>query len=102
MGTLEYKAPEILNHKEYNHTIDNWCLGVLAYEMLVGKSPFDDTSDNKIRQRICSVDFSFPSFVSSEAQSFIGSLLVLDPDKRLPLDEVPNHPWIIKYQHFHL
>lgn len=24
-------------------------------------------------------------------------LLVLDPEKRLPLEEVENHPWILKH-----
>lgn len=24
-------------------------------------------------------------------------LLVLDPEKRIPLDDIPRHPWIVKH-----
>ena len=34
-------------------------------------------------------------FVSVPADTV--QLLVLDPEKRLPLEEVQNHPWIIKH-----
>lgn len=27
----------------------------------------------------------------------LSQLLVLDPEKRLPLDEVQRHPWILKH-----
>ncbi len=39
-GTFDYAAPEILEGSEYDITVDLWCLGVLAYELVVGKAPF--------------------------------------------------------------
>ncbi|KKP04371.1 serine/threonine-protein kinase [Trichoderma harzianum] len=36
-------------------------------------------------------------FVSSEAADLIKRLLVLDPEKRIPLEDVQSHPWIIKH-----
>ena len=39
-GTPEYLAPEILEDKGYDQTVDWWSLGALIYEMLVGYSPF--------------------------------------------------------------
>lgn len=33
-------APEILQHRGYNKSVDWWSLGVLIYEMAVGFSPF--------------------------------------------------------------
>src|SRR5690606_34433013 len=39
-GTPEYLAPEILLGKGYDKTVDWWSLGVLAYEMMIGLSPF--------------------------------------------------------------
>lgn len=55
----DYMAPEVVvcpdkhkpsDHKEmthlvYTHLIDAWAVGVLAYELIVGKPPFD-----KVRQ----------------------------------------------------
>ncbi|RSM10320.1 hypothetical protein CEP52_003673 [Fusarium oligoseptatum] len=38
-----------------------------------------------------------PKWVSPEATDLIKKLLVLDPEKRIPLDEIQMHPWIIKH-----
>jgi serine/threonine protein kinase len=38
---LEYSSPEQLSKEGYTNKIDSWSLGILAYEMLYGKSPFE-------------------------------------------------------------
>ena len=40
-GTVDYLAPEIVSHQGHGFEVDLWALGVLAYEMLVGFSPFE-------------------------------------------------------------
>ncbi|KHJ44907.1 kinase domain protein [Trichuris suis] len=40
-GTPNYIAPEILRGEEYSFSVDWWALGVLMYEMMAGRSPFD-------------------------------------------------------------
>ena len=41
-GTLDYLPPEMVENKDHNEKVDHWALGVLAYEFLVGKPPFED------------------------------------------------------------
>ena len=39
-GTPDYISPEMIEGKEYDNTIDIWCLGVMLFEMLNGVPPF--------------------------------------------------------------
>ena len=40
-GTLDYLAPEMVQAShEHDNRVDIWCVGVLMYELLIGKSPF--------------------------------------------------------------
>ena len=40
-GTPLYVSPELLKRKTYNNKIDIWSIGVLTYELLFGRVPFD-------------------------------------------------------------
>ncbi|KAI4823275.1 hypothetical protein KUCAC02_011870 [Chaenocephalus aceratus] len=39
-------APEILRGEDYGFSVDWWALGVLMFEMMAGRSPFDIITDN--------------------------------------------------------
>ncbi|KAJ9155079.1 Serine/threonine-protein kinase ark1 [Pleurostoma richardsiae] len=99
-GTLDYLPPEMIKSgskdNSYDEKVDLWSLGVLTYEFLVGEAPFEDTPV-MTQRRIARADMTIPSFVSPEARDLIKRLLVLDPEKRLPLEEVQQHPWIVKH-----
>ncbi|KFA63500.1 hypothetical protein S40285_00291 [Stachybotrys chlorohalonatus IBT 40285] len=99
-GTLDYLPPEMLkpgtSDNYYNEKVDLWSLGVLTYEFLVGEAPFEDTPV-MTQRRIARADMSIPSFVSPEASDLIKKLLVLNPEKRIPLEQIQVHPWIVKH-----
>ena len=40
-GTPLYVSPELLKRKNYNNKIDVWSVGILTYELLFGKVPFE-------------------------------------------------------------
>ncbi|TRX89202.1 hypothetical protein FHL15_009900 [Xylaria flabelliformis] len=99
-GTLDYLPPEMINPKNsdnsYDDKVDIWALGVLMYEFLTGEAPFEDSPVLTTR-RIVKADMNIPTFVSAEATDLIRKLLVVDPLKRLSLEQVELHPWIVKY-----
>lgn len=39
-GTLDYLSPEMKEKGQYDNSVDIWSLGVLTYELLIGKAPF--------------------------------------------------------------
>lgn len=77
-----------------NH-VDLWSLGVLCYELLVGEPPFQTASYDETYRKISSVQYKIPDFMSKAAEHLISKLLVLQPERRMPLTMVMAHPWIL-------
>ncbi|KAI0459576.1 serine/threonine-protein kinase [Xylaria acuta] len=97
-GTLDCLPPEMLqsNKSTYTKAVDQWTPGVLAYEFLTGEALFEDTTV-MTQRRILKRDMKLlPPSLSPEARDFAHSLLVLDASKQLPLEDVLDHPWIVK------
>merc|ERR1719188_2788475 len=93
-GTLDYLPPEIVGSKKYHHGVDVWGLGVLLYEFLVGKPPFEDKSERGTTEKIKHQTPTFPKEISREAKDLITQLLHKDPKERLTLDGVLQHKWV--------
>ena len=55
----------------HDEKVDLWSLGVLCYEFLAGKPPFETESHNETYKRILNVDIRWPSHFSSGKQNFI-------------------------------
>ena len=93
-GTPEYLAPEMVTKSGHNESVDIWALGVLLFEMLTGRTPFNYTGDriqlfNNIKTlRIVWTD-DFPQL----AKDLVGRILRLNPKDRLTLDQMLNHQW---------
>lgn len=95
-GTLDYLPPEMVEGKTHDDTVDIWCLGILCYEFMCGKPPFEAELQQDTYRRIVNVDLHFPTFFSPEACDFITKVLKYKPQERLPLQQALQHPWIIQ------
>nr|CAI64731.1 aurora/Ipl1p-related kinase [Marthasterias glacialis] len=98
-GTLDYLPPEMIEGKTHDETVDLWSLGILCYEFLVGKPPFESQGHTETYRKITKVDFTFPSHVSPGAKDLVLKLLKYNPSQRLPLVGVLAHPWILEKAH---
>jgi len=82
-GTPEYLAPEVLEDNDYGRSVDWWGVGVVMYEMMVGRLPFYNRDHDKLFELILMDEVRFPKSISEDAKSLLGSLLIKDPMKRL-------------------
>lgn len=97
-GTAEFAAPEIVEREPVGFYTDMWAVGVLAYVLLSGLSPFAGENDIITLKNVkaCDWDFDPDAFhnVSKEAQDFIRNLLMRNKDKRMTAHECLQHDWL--------
>merc|ERR1719389_1288344 len=93
-GTLDYLPPEMVKNNKYQAAVDVWGLGVLLYEFLIGKPPFEDSSEKGTYKKIRNVSPSFPPHITKEAKDLMTKLLCKDPSERLTLEDVMAPPWV--------
>lgn len=94
-GTTAYAAPEMLQSKPYDVSLDLWCLGVFIYHILCGRTPFNFKGQSmeamELTQRKREVRYS--SSLSLEAVALIKGLLQNDPHDRFTLEDIKMHPF---------
>ena len=95
-GTVDYIPPEMINRSKHDTSADIWSLGILAYEFLIGKPPFESTSQTKTFSRIKRGRIHFPNSlnISQNAKDFITRLLNKDASCRMSITDIQNHPFI--------
>ena len=102
VGTKVYAAPEILRHKPYDATVDEYSTGVLVALLLTGKHPLSDIEvDTNLALASCDVpfliDFNDKEWkrVNKAARDFARALARCDPAKRIRAKEaLRSFPWL--------
>mmetsp|Transcript_14130 Transcript_14130/g.26565 ORF Transcript_14130/g.26565 Transcript_14130/m.26565 type:complete len:650 (+) Transcript_14130:96-2045(+) len=94
-GSVAYLAPEVLRRQGHGKAVDWYLLGVLFYEMLVGKPPYFSHNREELFHNIQCGKLKIPSSLTTEAKGLLIGLLQRDPKKRLgsnqDAEEVKRH-----------
>ena len=95
VGTPNYMAPECAHNQFSDKRCDLWSLGCVLYDLITGFPPFLGASEYLIFQKSIEAKYIFPEGVVPElAQDFIKKCIVIEPDKRITIDEMMNHPYL--------
>lgn len=95
-GSPMYMAPEIINKQDYSIKSDLWSVGIIIYQMIYGKVPFDvgnfvqliqKVNNEKINYKVDQIE------ISKNGLNLIQNLLQINVDNRLSWDGFFYHPW---------
>eukprot|EP00877_Chromochloris_zofingiensis_P012129 jgi/Chrzof1/716/Cz01g26040.t1 len=113
VGTLDYMAPEVVSlptaderkwleqqgkqivEQAYTQKVDIWACGILAYELLVGRPPFEVEDEVETKKKIMYENtLRFPPHVSQDAINFIKIALAKNCNLRPTASELVHHAWL--------
>lgn len=97
-GTPQYICPEMIKGEGVSFEADWWSLGILIYEMLTGRTPFNGDSSQELSNAIENNDINLRNCVfSEESKDLISKLLQKDPKNRFGAEgganQILNHPF---------
>jgi serine/threonine protein kinase len=81
VGTVHYMAPEIANGR-YGREIDTYALGIILFEMLTGRVPFEGESVGEVLMKHLTAEPDL-SMLAEPYRNIVERALAKDPDLRL-------------------
>lgn len=85
-GTCAYMAPEMFRNNGYGVTVDWWSLGVVLYECIYGRRPFECDNQEELKKLILKAPIKYPDMdppVSPACVSAVQGFLERDINRRL-------------------
>ena len=96
-GSPSYASPEMIKGKKYNGKIsDIWSCGVILYVMLCGYLPFEGFNNSDLFKKILKCKVNYPNYIDKSALDLLKNILVANPDKRLDISKIKQHPFYLK------
>ncbi|KAK4529481.1 hypothetical protein CCYA_CCYA01G0338 [Cyanidiococcus yangmingshanensis] len=93
VGTPWYIAPEMIEGRPYDHSVDIWSLGCTVLELATGRRPYHALNGMAALFRMVQDKMPpIPSDLSSECASFLRACWVWEPNQR------PNAVDLLKHQ----
>ena len=101
-GTPGYMAPEVMQGCNHNFSVDFYAIGVITYELMMGKRPYSGKTRKEIKEQIMGRQakinkIEIPDGWSFEAADFANKLLSRKEINRLGYyneNNIKEHPWL--------
>ncbi len=91
-GMSKYQGPEVI-HCRGRAKSDFWSLGVILYEIIIGKYPFGYEKNNYGNYQVNYKEYMIPDFVESRYRELIDGLLSINAKNRWGIDKVKK--WLV-------
>ncbi|CAD8108569.1 unnamed protein product [Paramecium sonneborni] len=96
-GTFLYMAPEMIQKKKYNRSVDIWAMGIVVFNLLTqGKHPFYQQFDDKESycENIQWMKWNWQPGINNNSINFLIRTVAYLPENRLNIIQCLEHPWI--------
>jgi hypothetical protein len=93
-GSPPYAPPEMIRGNPYTQAADIWSSGILLYSLTTGLLPFDDDNLQVLLSKILTQEVDYPSFLSTSVVDLLRRMLTKNPDFRITLQQMQEHPWM--------
>ncbi|CAD8144826.1 unnamed protein product [Paramecium pentaurelia] len=102
VGTPLYMSPQALKHQDYSEKGDVWAVGIVYFEMLFGRTPFNAQSEAALLSNILNKQLIIPQTpsVSELSKDFIKKCLQINDHERFNVKDMYEHQ-IIQSKHFY-
>ncbi|KAK4604992.1 hypothetical protein RGQ29_013171 [Quercus rubra] len=96
-GSPCYVAPELLLNKGYNGAAaDVWSCGVILFEILAGRLPFDDRNLINLYKKISRAEYTFPLWFTKGQKKLLFRIFDPNPRMRITIPEIIEDEWFQK------
>ncbi|KAF4657929.1 hypothetical protein FOL47_008233, partial [Perkinsus chesapeaki] len=99
VGTPYYLSPEIIMEQPYGFKSDVWSMGIILYEMLTLKHPFDARNIQHLAVRILNLKFEDPDKTryTKDVRDTVRVMLTRESEKRPSVEDLLNFPLLRRY-----
>lgn len=86
----------MLKRRGYSYKVDVWALGIMCYEMLMGKTPFHSYEMQELLKKINEGRYILQTKepVSIECALFLTQCLQANESERISMQDLMNHPFL--------
>lgn len=97
-GSPHYASPEIVYGVRYKgDKADVWSCGIILFALLTGFLPFDGGDMRNTLKLVKKGEYVIPPWLSAEAVDLIQRILLQNPEERITILEILEHPLLAKY-----
>ena len=95
-GTPLYSSPQLLKKRSYSTKVDTWAIGVMLYELLMGKTPFHSYEMKDLLSKINDgkYEMELTEPIAVECALFLAETLQFEEKERLADDKICKHPFV--------